>query len=569
MSNLEDEGPHGQLRAMIASMPYDSELRAALNSALEYGTSEEAESVVEQIRNAQEALPRFLESVRASGFSEEPELRNLGATGRSFGSSAFEHLGMGDGQDDVRWIWGGAGFWIRLALSSSEATHVTFVLGDIAEGVPEIRVRLNATSFLDFFTKNWTAVQLEELPENAQVDRLQDWWAVVKKAYGQARFQSQFELLRRKWSQFANRHCISGVLMSDGEIGFGDRNQTVWFMPDDESVRIEAPGCAKLSVPIVEWVDAVESTCELVVATGRVSNELVDAWRSRNTDESNIDRLRLYTGIEDEDQLRRMDRTVDASSIVRMIAHHSEIVALARMRPIGLMSEDLNLLFDKIEAIPSVRTEELDIVSKEASKELSFLLNSNEPAYEQGYAVGNWLRRYLNLDLNTDPQAVLVDWGIPVIYISLSTPNLDAIGIWGPRHGPAIILNRTGNHTRSPAGRRATLAHEICHLVVDRGSALPLVDLLGGRVDQKVERRARACAAELLVPHEVVYEGFLKTDRSMHEVMVLIQNLMSVYRVSRWVVAHQLENSLRRNSSELKGDMVPLMKYLHALTSPL
>ena len=183
--------------------------------------------------------------------------------------------------------------------------------------------------------------------------------------------------------------------------------------------------------------------------------------------------------------------------------------------------------------------------------------------------MGNWLRRYLNLDLNTDPQAVLVDWGIPVIYISLSTPNLDAIGIWGPRHGPAIILNRTGNHTRSPAGRRATLAHEICHLVVDRGSALPLVDLLGGRVDQKVERRARACAAELLVPHEVVYEGFLKTDRSMHEVMVLIQNLMSVYRVSRWVVAHQLENSLRRNSSELKGDMVPLMKYLHALTSPL
>ena len=53
-----------------------------------------------------------------------------------------------------------------------------------------------------------------------------------------------------------------------------------------------------------------------------------------------------------------------------------------------------------------------------------------------------------------------------------------------------MLLNLDARYASSSGRRRATLAHEICHLLVDRGSALPLVEVLGGRTAEHVERRA-------------------------------------------------------------------------------
>jgi len=64
--------------------------------------------------------------------------------------------------------------------------------------------------------------------------------------------------------------------------------------------------------------------------------------------------------------------------------------------------------------------------------------------------------------------------------------TLEAIAAWGPRHGPVILLNQAANQQTEqvkPANlyrERSTLAHEICHLLIDRERALPVSEVLGG-----------------------------------------------------------------------------------------
>lgn len=89
--------------------------------------------------------------------------------------------------------------------------------------------------------------------------------------------------------------------------------------------------------------------------------------------------------------------------------------------------------------------------------------------------MARWLRSRLSIQDETraDPDRILAGWGIPIAEVSLSSRDLDAISIWGPKHGPAVVVNRNARHGRMKA-LRATLAHEVGHMVLDRLDALPV-----------------------------------------------------------------------------------------------
>ena len=88
--------------------------------------------------------------------------------------------------------------------------------------------------------------------------------------------------------------------------------------------------------------------------------------------------------------------------------------------------------------------------------------------------------------------------------------------------------------------RRATLAHEICHLLVDSASSLPLVEVLGGRTAKHVEQRARAFAAELLLPREVAGQEFSHYEGDEARVARLLR---ARFGVSSELLAWQAKNS--------------------------
>ena len=214
----------------------------------------------------------------------------------------------------------------------------------------------------------------------------------------------------------------------------------------------------------------------------------------------------------------------------------SEILAAARM--VGWLPDPaIRGILELVRGVGKGTTSDLDALSGTALEELDKL--AGRTAFDQGYEISRWLRRVLGLEERSfDPRRALLDWGVGVVEADLKDRAIDAVAAWGPRHGPVVFLN----DRPKPAGVRvrATLAHEICHLLVDRAAALPLAEVLGGDAPQHAEARARAFAAELLLPMHVAGRVIAEAaDRPRSAV----NSLGRKYGVSTEVVAWQVRNS--------------------------
>ena len=197
-----------------------------------------------------------------------------------------------------------------------------------------------------------------------------------------------------------------------------------------------------------------------------------------------------------------------------------------------------------LEAVRGVRRRdrpELDRVSEEAMSVIEDM--HDEPPYMQGYELASWVRlkrRATYSGGRINPSMILKSWGVPVIDADLGVRTIDAIGCWGPSHGPAVLLNSDAGYSASSGRGRATLAHEICHLLVDREISLPLVEVLGGRTAKHVEQRARAFAAELLLPRDIAGRAFLDSEGAEART---VSSLRSRFGVSTELLAWQVKNS--------------------------
>ena len=220
-------------------------------------------------------------------------------------------------------------------------------------------------------------------------------------------------------------------------------------------------------------------------------------------------------------------------------SRQTEILATARMAGGALPPRDLGKLLERVRKIQKRDATKLEEQSAELRARLTGRIFS-QPC-DEGVFLAAEMRDWLgNRDRHIDPEGVLHNWNVLVQRISLpQARQLDAICCWGPTHGPAVIVNEDGEHAGSSGGRRATLAHEICHLILDRQAALPLGEVLGGRVAQPVESRARAFAAEFLLPRAIVAEELSIAQ----EPKTLVQRLARRFDVSQEIVAWQARNS--------------------------
>ena len=136
-----------------------------------------------------------------------------------------------------------------------------------------------------------------------------------------------------------------------------------------------------------------------------------------------------------------------------------------------------------------------------------------------------------------DIEAVLASFNVDVTSLEFDSSHIEAIAFWG-LHGPCIMLNDNRAHD-SHERQRMTLAHEFCHLLVDRKNALPAAEVLGGAIDPYVERRANAFAAELLLPRETVEQEAQSGHSRLSELLLIRQK----FGVSKTVACAQIYNS--------------------------
>lgn len=279
----------------------------------------------------------------------------------------------------------------------------------------------------------------------------------------------------------------------------------------------------------------------------------LNAWKSRD-DVPVSDWLRIARGQDDPASTVPLPTQWDDLQADQV--EHSPILAAARMTS-RLTANLADSILKQIAGIP-LNKSSIDAVSLEVQKTLSVEVSS--PPWEQGYEFARAFRRYLGPGENPfKPDAWLKSVGVSVHDVRLATKDVEAIAVWGPRNGPAVLINRDGLASSRASGRNASLAHEIGHLLMDRAGALPAAEVLGGKVDPLVEQRARAFAVEILLPKSVA-GARLSNAAEVREVRTLVASLANRYGVSHEVVAWQVRNS----DVPLHADII---EYLRTLVS--
>jgi Zn-dependent peptidase ImmA (M78 family) len=298
---------------------------------------------------------------------------------------------------------------------------------------------------------------------------------------------------------------------------------------------------------------------------------LLEAWQHRDVGDRTL-LLALVTGLDRHSAQSLIESTeIEAPVSVSDAANdNDELRIAARMAGILRVSQIKEVL-KHVSECPSSPAPQLDEAASEAAKFLRTVDMENRRPFAQGVNVARWLRNRLDLPphLGADPIRVLQRYGVDVRTIHLEPRSLDAIAVWGPRHGPAVLLNQTSartglstNYWRNGAVR-VTAAHELCHLLVDHEHTLSAVEVLGGRMPLRVEQRAKAFAAEFLLPEQTAADAWQRAGSPYDAVGLrgVLKSLCSRFNVTMSVAAWKLEQGLepyhREQIAPVLNDIAP------------
>jgi Zn-dependent peptidase ImmA (M78 family) len=162
--------------------------------------------------------------------------------------------------------------------------------------------------------------------------------------------------------------------------------------------------------------------------------------------------------------------------------------------------------------------------------------------WEQGYALAAAALEALAVDTSNavDVRTIIGRLGATIDAISLSDTGIRAITVAGPYHAPTVFLNDQYVDGISEPVQRFSIAHELCHLLIDPDRAQNLGVTSGPWAPLDIEQRANAFAAAFLLPDSgvVQFAGEFETVGTMDTV----QALAGRYAVSMLAVIDHLLN---------------------------
>lgn len=172
----------------------------------------------------------------------------------------------------------------------------------------------------------------------------------------------------------------------------------------------------------------------------------------------------------------------------------------------------------------------------------SLALASSMSPREEGYELAEDFLEEIGLPPESTPiERILADLGVGIRDIELDDPQIRGVSIAGPHHRPTVLVNRRDPRNGSEAGRRFTLAHELCHLLHDRDQGARLALASGPWAPWGLEQRADAFAAMLLMPLELLRRsiaGLSQSGMSQEEIREIAKRLGT----SRTVTTYHLGN---------------------------
>lgn len=392
---------------------------------------------------------------------------------------------------------------------------------------------------LEWLGKNWSELLLEQsLPFSVPATSMLYVMNELEKRWGEMP-ESAVETEEEHSLRFLHRHDLSSAFK-------GIYFPSVYLLRQGMRMEIAIAETTRIiQFPFgrtVEQLEGVGDGLAKLAENARHPRAMaaLEAWHNRQ--ERLLSRvIPLHTGLPPETLVALSPDKQEAfwELDVNNPLCESELMAAARMTAGTVSQDQLKEVLNLIRHTQRVRSEQLDTLTQAMASD--FEEEVGKP-YDQGHLVANWLRQKLGIadDQPVYPEKMLEEWGIEIQEHDLTGSPLVALACWGPQHGPAIFLNVGQSSIASHKhGRATTLAHEICHLLLDRDRTLPVVDVLNGGTPEKVEKRARAFAAELLLPRSSAADQF-RVEGSVQEA---VTNLSERFGVSRSLAARQIDNS--------------------------
>lgn len=173
---------------------------------------------------------------------------------------------------------------------------------------------------------------------------------------------------------------------------------------------------------------------------------------------------------------------------------------------------------------------------------------SERPAWE-GYELARRVRAALGLPRAPLPElAALVEsrFDVAVVVASLASTKVTALAVKDGT-GAAIVLNaRDPERATNPLLARVHLAHELCHVLFDppSGGVDLVVDVVADKRALRAEQRARAFAAELLLPLDGLVEllGQPRGVATLGAARALVAKARGHFGAPHEITAHHLCN---------------------------
>ncbi len=301
-----------------------------------------------------------------------------------------------------------------------------------------------------------------------------------------------------------------------------------------------------------------DEICKRLVAANKDQWEVaVEAWGQRNDTDSTgllawsagLDRAVARDLIEQGVLAapRDFDDAANDNDELRIAARMAGALPPVQIRQIILLARQ----FDKSKA-PRLRT-----LADNCSEYIAERFERAKP-YVQGEAAARFAREHLAMPAGQPINifGLMTSLGIDIRDALAEPPTLDGLAISGDNHGPGVFLNRSSKRilphsprgdVKASHGGRVTLAHELCHLLLDGRHALSAVEVLKARMPAGVERRAKSFAGEFLLPTRDAAQVWLDagrpSDRASVEAVVVA--LADRFGVTRSVAAWKLEHAAR------------------------
>ncbi len=184
--------------------------------------------------------------------------------------------------------------------------------------------------------------------------------------------------------------------------------------------------------------------------------------------------------------------------------------------------------------------------------------------FKQGEAAALFVRERLSIsnDGKVDVASLVKNLGVNVRIEAAGPPTFDGLAIWGEAFGPGVFLNQNSQRVIAqdyfgPINEnnsiRVTLAHELCHLLLDSEHAFSAVEVLNARMPPGVEARAKSFAGQFLLPTHAaarVWEG-ANRPRDYEPLKNLVSELSKEFGVTRSVAAWKLEHGANSHNVDL------------------